>query len=163
VIGSHFSRFYAPEDRERGLPARALAIARAEGRFEGEGIRVRKDGTRFWAHVVIDPIYSPAGELIGFAKVTRDISERKEAEKALERAGMTVNKNTVPFDEKSPFVTSGFRVGTPALTTRGMKEPEMAELGVLMAKILDDMASEKTILEVREATAALAKRFPLYA
>ena len=96
-----------------------------------------------------------------------DLSKRgltgKDAEKALERAGMTVNKNTVPFDEKSPFVTSGFRVGTPALTTRGMMEPEMDTLGGLMAMVLDDMANEKVIAEAREAAAALAKRFPLYA
>ena len=95
-----------------------------------------------------------------------DLSKRgltgKDAEKALERAGMTVNKNTVPFDEKSPFVTSGFRVGTPALTTRGMKEPEMDTLGGLMVKVLDDMANEKVIADAREATAALAKGFPLY-
>jgi len=95
-----------------------------------------------------------------------DLSKRgltgKDAEKALERAGMTVNKNTVPFDEKSPFVTSGFRVGTPALTTRGMKEPEMETLGQCIVRVLDDMANEKVIAEVREATAALAKRFPLY-
>jgi glycine hydroxymethyltransferase len=96
-----------------------------------------------------------------------DLSKRgltgKDAEKALERAGMTVNKNTVPFDERSPFVTSGFRVGTPALTTRGMKEPEMEALGGLMARVLDNMADEKTIADVREATAEMARRFPLYA
>jgi glycine hydroxymethyltransferase len=95
-----------------------------------------------------------------------DLSSRgltgKDAEKALERAGMTVNKNTVPFDQKSPFVTSGIRVGTPALTTRGMKEAEMEALGRLMAKVLDNVGEEKVIAEVREATAALAKRFPLY-
>jgi PAS domain S-box-containing protein len=86
AVGSHFSRFYPEEDRERGLPMHNLEIARKEGRYEGEGIRVRKDGTRFWAHVVIDPIYSESGELIGFAKITRDSTERKEAERALERA-----------------------------------------------------------------------------
>lgn len=86
----------------------------------------------------------------------------KDAEKALERAGMTVNKNTVPFDQKSPFVTSGIRVGTPAVTTRGMKEAEMVELGGLMVRVLGDIANERTIAEVREAAAALAKRFPLY-
>jgi glycine hydroxymethyltransferase len=95
-----------------------------------------------------------------------DLSKRgltgKDAEKALERAGMTVNKNTVPFDEKSPFVTSGFRVGTPALTTRGMREPEMETLGGLMASVLDDMANETVIAQTREATAELARRFPLY-
>jgi len=86
VIGSHFSRFYPPEDREAGKPARALETARTMGRFEGEGWRVRKDGTRFWAHVVIDPIRSELGDLIGFAKITRDITERRDAAEALERA-----------------------------------------------------------------------------
>ena len=86
AVGSHFSRFYPEEDRHRGMPKRALEIARNEGRFEGEGIRLRKDGSRFWAHVVIDPICNDRGELIGFAKITRDITERKETEQALERA-----------------------------------------------------------------------------
>jgi PAS domain S-box-containing protein len=83
VIGRHFSLFYAPEDRQSGLPARALATALREGRFEAEGWRIRKDGGRFWASVVIDPIYDDDGQHIGFAKVTRDISQRKAAEDAL--------------------------------------------------------------------------------
>ena len=83
IIGQHFSRFYTPEDREVGLPARALATAAREGKFEGEGWRVRKDGTHFWAHVVIDPIRSPSGELIGFAKITRDLTERRKSEATL--------------------------------------------------------------------------------
>ena len=86
----------------------------------------------------------------------------KDAEKALEKAGMTVNKNTVPFDEKSPFVTSGIRVGTPALTTRGMKEPEMEEIGRLMVRVLENIDDEKVISDVRNATADLVARFPLY-
>lgn len=86
----------------------------------------------------------------------------KAAEKALEKAGMTVNKNTVPFDEKSPFVTSGIRVGTPALTTRGMKESEMEEVGALMVKVLDNIEDENVIATVRSAAEDLAKRFPLY-
>jgi PAS domain S-box-containing protein len=86
VTGTHFSRFYTEEDRANGLPERALSTAIGEGRFEGEGWRVRKDGTRFWAHVVIDPIRDESGTLIGFAKVTRDITERREAAAALERA-----------------------------------------------------------------------------
>jgi PAS domain S-box-containing protein len=83
VIGSHFSRFYIEEDRKAGLPARALRISASEGKFEGEGWRVRKDGRRFWAHVVIDPIRATDGRLIGFAKITRDLSERKAAEELL--------------------------------------------------------------------------------
>ena len=86
IIGQHFSRFYTPEDQETGLPARALETARREGKFEAEGWRVRKDGSRFWAYVVIDPIRGPSGELIGFAKITRDLSERKAAEQKLEKA-----------------------------------------------------------------------------
>ena len=83
IIGQHFSRFYTDEDRKDGLPARALETARREGKFENEGWRVRKDGTRFWAFVVIDPIRSQDGGIIGFAKITRDLTERKAAEQQL--------------------------------------------------------------------------------
>ena len=85
IIGQHFSRFYTASDQDAGRPARALSIAREAGRYEGEGWRVRKDGSFFWASVVIDPIRNEAGELIGFAKITRDISERREAQSALEK------------------------------------------------------------------------------
>ena len=71
---------------QTGLPARALETASREGKFEAEGWRVRKDGSRFWAYVVIDPIRGPSGQIIGFAKITRDLSERKEAEQKLEKA-----------------------------------------------------------------------------
>ncbi|MGP8436377.1 PAS domain S-box protein [Paraburkholderia fungorum] len=84
IIGSHFSRFYTPADAATGLPQRGLATAAREGRFEAEGWRVRKDGTRFWAHVVIDAIHNDDGTLAGFAKITRDITERMEANRALE-------------------------------------------------------------------------------
>lgn len=86
IVGQHFSRFYTEEDRLDGLPTRALGIALKEGKFESEGWRVRKDGSRFWAHVVIDPIHAPNGTLLGFAKITRDLSERREAQLELERA-----------------------------------------------------------------------------
>jgi PAS domain S-box-containing protein len=83
ILGEHFSRFYTEEDRASGLPARALKTALEQGKFEAEGWRVRKDGSRFWAHVVIDPIYNEEGVLLGFAKVTRDVTDRKEAEDRL--------------------------------------------------------------------------------
>lgn len=86
VEGSHFSRFYTEEDRRAELPARALRSALDEGRFEHEGWRVRGDGSTFWAHVVIDPVRNSNGELVGFAKITRDITERRETSLALERA-----------------------------------------------------------------------------
>jgi PAS domain S-box-containing protein len=83
IIGQHFSRFYTEEDRQAGVPRKALATAAAEGRFEAEGWRVRKDGSKFRASVVIDPIRNERGELIGFAKVTRDVTERYEAQRVL--------------------------------------------------------------------------------
>ncbi|UGQ46930.1 hybrid sensor histidine kinase/response regulator [Massilia endophytica] len=83
ILGHHFSEFYTEEERASGKPQRALDIARRDGRFEGEGWRVRKDGSRFWAHVVIDPIRTGSGELIGFAKITRDITDRRAAQEAL--------------------------------------------------------------------------------
>ena len=82
IIGQHFSVFYTPEAREAGDPERVLSTARSEGRFEGEGWRVRKDGTRFWANVVIDPIRDEGGTLIGFTKITRNITERRALEQA---------------------------------------------------------------------------------
>jgi PAS domain S-box-containing protein len=83
IVGQHFSRFFTDEDRATGLPQRALHTAATEGKFETEGWRVRKDGTRMWAHVVIDPILDDTGTLVGFAKITRDITDRKSAEQAL--------------------------------------------------------------------------------
>jgi PAS domain S-box-containing protein len=85
VLGQHFSIFYTDEDQRDGLPDRALKGAVRNGSFEGEGWRVRKDGNRFWANVVIDPIRDETGELVGFAKVTRDLSERLAAKDALKR------------------------------------------------------------------------------
>lgn len=86
----------------------------------------------------------------------------KKAEAALEAAGITVNKNTVPFDTRSPFVTSGIRVGTPALTTRGMKVEDMKRIASLMARVLESPADDAVIGEVRRATRELCDAFPLY-
>jgi PAS domain S-box-containing protein len=85
IIGTHFSRFYTEEDRAKGIPRFALATAMNEGRFEQEGWRVRKDGSRFFAHVVIDPIHDADGAFIGYAKITRDITEKQNAAAALKR------------------------------------------------------------------------------
>jgi PAS domain S-box-containing protein len=85
IVGSHFSRFYTEEDVALGVPMRNLALAAETGRYSGEGWRVRKDGTRFYASVMIDSIRHD-GKLVGFAKITRDVTERLEAEEQLERA-----------------------------------------------------------------------------
>jgi PAS domain S-box-containing protein len=86
IIGQHFSRFYTERDRAAGNPARALYAAVREGRFEAEAWRVRKDGTMFWANVIVDPIRDEQGKLVGFAKITRDITERRNAQLALQEA-----------------------------------------------------------------------------
>src|SRR5712692_503774 len=86
VIGRHVSMFYPPEDRERGKPEQELDRAAKEGRSEDEGWRLRKDGSRFWANVVITALRDEAGNLRGFAKITRDVTERKQAEVALRKS-----------------------------------------------------------------------------
>lgn len=86
----------------------------------------------------------------------------KECEKALDMAGITVNKNTVPNEKLSPFVTSGIRIGTPALTTRGMKEKEMISIGELMLKVISNSSDQNTISEVRNSVESLCKDFPIY-
>jgi PAS domain S-box-containing protein len=86
IIGEHFSRFYTDEDRAKGEPQRGLATAEREGRFENEGWRVRKDGTRFWASIVLDAIRNDDSVLLGFAKVTRDVTDRRKSQLELEQA-----------------------------------------------------------------------------
>ena len=86
IIGQHISCFYTDEDRQNGVPNRVIATASATGKFEGEGWRIRKDGTRFWANVVLEAIHDEQGELIGFAKVTRDMTEQRAAEERLRQA-----------------------------------------------------------------------------
>ncbi len=95
IVGRHFSVFYTDEDREAGLPARALQTAVDTGKYEVEGWRVRKDGTRFWASIVIDTILDEQGTAIGFAKITRDISERRELEMAKEQLYQAQKLETV--------------------------------------------------------------------
>jgi PAS domain S-box-containing protein len=85
IIGKHFSQFYTEEDRASGKPDRVLAAVRSEGRYEEEGFRVRKDGTRFWANVVLTALYGEGNKVVGFAKVTRDLTKRREAEETERR------------------------------------------------------------------------------
>jgi len=86
IIGHHFSQFYTPEDRAAGLPQRSLDSIAVNGKFEGEGWRVRKDGSRFWASVLIDPIYGPDRLIAGYAKITRDMTERRMMQDQLNQA-----------------------------------------------------------------------------
>ena len=83
VMGHHFGMFYTPEDRARELPQKGLSTAQSQGRFEAEGWRLRKDGSAFWAHVIIDRIHDNDGRFIGFAKITRDCTTQREAAEEL--------------------------------------------------------------------------------
>ncbi|MFZ9630181.1 MAG: serine hydroxymethyltransferase, partial [Ilumatobacteraceae bacterium] len=86
----------------------------------------------------------------------------KEAQAVLDEGGITLNKNNVPDDPRSPFVTSGVRIGTPSVTTQGMKEPQMAEIAELMTRILRHRAEPAVVAAARDEVAALCARFPAY-
>jgi len=86
----------------------------------------------------------------------------KVAEKALEKAGITVNKNMVPFDQRSPFITSGIRIGTPAITTRGMGIDEMKNIVKLIDSVINDNENESLIANVKQSVKELCGNFPLY-
>jgi glycine hydroxymethyltransferase len=142
-----FKEALAPEFKgyQRQIVANAKALADT---LTGEGWRLVSGGTD--NHLMLIDVFS------------RGITG-KVAEKALEHAGITVNKNTIPYDTNSPMVASGIRVGTPALTTRGMKEPEMAQVGRLIARALSAIDNESELAGVRREVLTMCDRFPLYA
>jgi PAS domain S-box-containing protein len=109
IIGRHFSTFYTEEDKRSRKPERELAIARAEGSVEDEGWRVRKDGSRFWANVVITAVHDASGELRGFAKVTRDITDRKQAEE-MQLALLEQREARVQAEEERRHAEASYRV-----------------------------------------------------
>src|SRR5688572_8367216 len=142
-----FKEALAPEFKayQRQIVANARALAET---LTGEGWRLVSGGTD--NHLMLIDVFS------------RGITG-KVAEKALEQAGITVNKNTIPYDTNSPMVASGIRIGTPALTTRGMKEAEMQEVGRLIARALSAVENESELAAVRKDVDRLCGRFPLYA
>ena len=133
------------KDYQRQIVANAKALAAA---LTGEGWRLVSGGTD--NHLMLVDVFA------------RGITG-KAAEAALDRAGITVNKNTIPFDKNSPMVASGVRIGTPALTSRGMKEKEMEEVGRLVARALAGIESESALAEVKADVGKLCQHFPLYA
>jgi len=104
IVGQHFSRFYSEQDRLAHIPEKNLSIAFNTGRFEDEGWRYRSNGSAFWAHVVIDAIYDDYGSLIGFAKITRDVTERREYEQQLLRARDLAQAQSIKLSELSTFL-----------------------------------------------------------
>ena len=149
IIGRHFSQFYTPEDREQGRPAQALETAVREGRFEYEGWRVRKDGTRFWSHVIIDPIRNNDGELLGFAKITRDVTERKNNQEALERA-----REALFQSQKMDAV--GQLTGGVAHDFNNLLMAVMGNLDVLRKRLPDDERAHRLL----ESAMQGARRWP---
>ena len=112
-----------------------------------EGFRIVSGGTD--THLMLVDVFS------------RQVTG-KQAEQALERAGITVNKNAIPFDTNPPMTASGIRIGTPAVTTRGMKEPEMRRIGRWIAEVLKSLDNEPLLNRVRSEVEALTEQFPLY-
>jgi glycine hydroxymethyltransferase len=142
-----FKEALAPEFK--GYQAQILANAKAlAASLTGEGWRLVSGGTD--NHLMLVDVFAKG--ITG-----------KAAEAALDRAGITVNKNTIPFDTNSPMVASGIRIGTPALTTRGMKEPEMEEIGRLISRALEGVENETELAAVKRDVQKLCARFPLYA
>jgi glycine hydroxymethyltransferase len=142
-----FKEALAPEFKayQAQIVANAKALAAA---LTGEGWRLVSGGTD--NHLMLVDVFAKG--ITG-----------KAAEAALDRAGITVNKNTIPFDTNSPMVASGIRIGTPALTTRGMKEPEMQEIGRLISRALHAVENETQLAGVKQDVQKLCERFPLYA
>src|SRR5882762_3994812 len=135
------------KEYQRQVLANAKALC---AELQEQGLRIVSGGTD--NHLMLLDVWMDGRGITG-----------KVAEKALEAANITVNKNTIPFDQNKPFVASGLRIGTPAVTTRGMKEPEMQEIGRLISEIIHAPESEEVRDKVRQGVAEMAARFPLYA
>jgi len=135
------------KEYQRQILANAKALATE---LQDQGLRLVSGGTD--NHLMLVDVWMDGKGITG-----------KVAEKALESANITVNKNTIPFDQNKPFVASGLRIGTPAVTTRGMKENEMREIGRLIAEVIHAPESEAVLGKVRQGVTELAARFPLYA
>jgi PAS domain S-box-containing protein len=159
ILGEHFSRFYTEEDRATDLPRRALETALREGRFEHEGWRVRKDGSRFWAHVVIDPIRDEGGTLIGFAKVTRDITDRRAAQEELE-------KTRAALFQAQKMETVGQLTGGIAHDFNNLLAVVLGNLELLRKRLPDDPKLRRFVdnsLEAAQRGASLTRRMLSFA
>src|SRR5207253_8296130 len=135
------------KEYQRQILANAKSLC---SELQEQGLRIVSGGTD--NHLMLVDVWMNGKGITG-----------KDAEKALEAAQITVNKNTIPFDQNKPFVASGLRIGTPAVTTPGLKEPEMREIGRLIAQVVHEPESEDVQRQVKRAVAELAARFPLYA
>src|SRR6059058_2328286 len=135
------------KEYQRQILANAKALA---SELQEQGLRLVSGGTD--NHLMLVDVWMDGKGVTG-----------KDAEKALEAARITVNKNTIPFDQNKPFVASGLRIGTPAVTTRGMREPEMREIGSMIAAIVREPESDEVRTNIKRSVAELTAKFPLYA
>ncbi len=167
IIGRHFSAFYGEEDLRNGKPERELEIAKAEGSVEDEGWRLRKDGTRFWANVVITAVYDSHGKLRGFAKVTRDITERKHAEET-QHALAEQREARLRAEEERSRAEDSYRVAQEANRAKDeflmtlsheLRTPMTAILG--WSRMLPSMARDEPLFD--EAIASIASGAQLQA
>lgn len=153
VIGELFGRFYIPEDREKGLPALALREAATESRYEEEGWRIRKDGTRFWANLVVTALMDDNGALVGFSAIIRDLTERKRAEEELTRLNAELEER---FAEKAAEL--GQTIGErEKLQAQLLQAQKMEGIGTLAGGIAHDM---NNILNVISGYASLILQNP---
>ncbi|WP_188397388.1 hybrid sensor histidine kinase/response regulator [Oxalicibacterium flavum] len=150
VIGTHFSRFYTEQDRAEGKPAFALASALSNGRYEQEAVRVRKDGSQFMAHVVIDPIYDDTGTFIGFAKITRDITEKLEA-------AATLKKTEIALQQSRKLETIGKLTGGVAHDFNNLLQVISGNLHLLGKEIGDNPRAQKRIARALDGVGRGAK------
>ncbi len=159
IIGEHFSKFYTQEDRDQGNPDKALSIALKEGRFSSEGWRLRKDGTRFRASVVIDPVFTDDGVLAGYAKITRDVTERDDAQRALDEARDAV------FQAQKMEVIGRFTGGV-AHDFNNLLTAVLSSLALLRKRIPEDPQSLKLLdnaVEGAQRGATLTQRMLAFA
>jgi PAS domain S-box-containing protein len=140
IIGSHFSRFYVQQDVDAKKPEQELEKAQQFGRIEDEDWRVRKDGSRFWANVIITALYDNTGELVGFAKVTRDLTERKQQEDNLRRANSLLRQQQEELqllnESKDAFISlASHQLRTPATAIKQL-------LGIMLEGLYSDLPPE---------------------
>ncbi len=164
ILGRHFSAFYSEEDRKAGMPQKVLDTARTEGRYSGEGWRVRKDGSRFWASIVVDAIKDEKGEVVGFAKITRDMTEKREAEAQLQesREQLFRSQKMEALGQLTGGLAHDFNnlltaiLGASDLALRNLSDPEK------LARMLDGIrASAQRGASLTKQLLAFARAQPL--
>lgn len=159
IIGKHFSTFYVQQDKDAHKPERELELATKHGRVEDEDWRVRKDGSKFWANVVITALHDPDGELVGFAKVTRDLTERKHQEDAMRKANLLLKRQQIELRKlntsKDEFISlASHQLRTPATAVKqllgmiieGLRGPVPEDLRPLLVKAYDSNERQISIV-----------------